>query len=93
MSVIRLISTLVLILISRRFLAGLKTVASTPNQGQRSFLARGMSSILDHLASPITNPNRTSSVFLGEMNEKEQRKRAIHFINSWNHVSFFLACL
>ena len=38
----------------------------------------------------IANPNHTSSVFLSEVNEKDQRKRAIHFIDMWNHVSFAL---
>jgi len=50
-----------------KFLAGIKAVASNPNQGQRSFLAR---------------------VFLSEMSEKDQRKRATHFVNSWNHYFF-----
>jgi hypothetical protein len=84
-SVIRLISSLSFGPDSdshlRRFLTGLKTVASIPSQAQRSFLARSMFSILDHLISSITGPNRTSSVFLGEMNEKDQRKRAIHFVD------------
>ena len=41
----------------RRFLADIKTVASSPGQTQKSFFARSMSSIPVHLVS-IANANR-----------------------------------
>lgn len=71
-----------------RFLADLKFVASNPNQTQKSFLVRSTSLVSEIGLIPIANANNRYSVFHGEPSERDRRKRAVRFIDSWNHVSF-----
>ena len=69
----------------RRFLGDLKLVASNSNPVQKSFFAKSTPPIPTRLIS-VANANFRSSVFLGEVTEKDRRKQVVHFVDSWDHV-------